>query len=1532
MLYRLFPFTILMFGALAAFGQLPQNITLTKTQPTGLEKMMACDDQFAGTFEIANFVGQSNTINKDTSFLCLDDRFEVIHNGDADLTGDPDPTTTPGVTYILLDCPPTVDGPDLDAILMDNCLFLGPPAPTNGFFVTAAGDFNGDQTFNNPGSLQATYNNGDPLLLWFAPITIDHFSDKRYENDVNGVTGPCVHLNEDEAFAVVYLNAIELSNLNNNSGTSGCSGSVVVEGGLSEFDDSNYDVFISLEGNPSVQGTVTNGPVRHGETIEFDVPVPGLYNIVVEDGKSCGASMMANMIGCINVSQSIGSGVIPHGEVICLDVTVGSGFQDIQAFQYAITFDPTVLQFTIVQDFTPLLPNFNMNNFNIANDTLRATWLDVGGATLPDSTVVFQVCFEAIGMDGECSEIAFSELGPITDIEIIDINDEELGFNGISGLVCISSSALQATSFQDSVSCAGDSDGGFSVIVSGGTPPYSITWQNLTTGGPVLGPGTINVQGDTLSISGLPEGEYIITITDDSPTPNTTIEMIEILGPPMLNILFDEEEGQCAGDPGSITANLVLDSVLLNDVSNYAFNWSNGGDTPTIDNIPTGNYSLTVTDNTTGCVVENMTFLFQLDALDVQITIDSATCTGIADGVISVDVSGGTTDASGNYSIELGASTVMGTSASLMAESGEYELLVTDANGCTFEQTIDLPAIKVLSITPEINNVSCNGSCDGSIFALGTTDGGTPAIPYSFVWSGTPNPPPANNDQTFSNLNNLCVGTYTVVMTDTDGCEVDSTFEIIQPAPLELTLVSVSNETCQPGMDGSITVAVSGGAYPYEYDWNDPNTPLTDSIASNLSAGIYTVAVTDSEGCVANLQAEVTAPDPPVILALEDDTIDCPNDMDGTLTVVPADPGSIVQTTWSNGEEIETIINLGAGEYIVTITDGNACTAVDTALVIAPPPLVLDSVQLQSPSCVGGDDGEIIVNISGGGGVGPYNFTWEADPAVTGAAFIGAPAGEYTISVTDANDCQPPFVVNVTLEEPPFIEVNFSAIDSASCASGVQPCDGSATVTANYSDGSAGIFDFTWLGSGETDDNVDISTASLLCQGDQLVQVADQNCVDTFTVAIPSPPPILPGQSLTNVSCFGFSDGAIMLTPSGGVMPYNITWSNGAVGPVLTGLPPDTYTAQITDANGCAFNHLMSITEPSPLELMVDGSATTPTVSCVGDEDGTMGVIAEGGNITSLMDETYIWQNNVGALNSNLAENLAAGTYSVTVVDPKGCEADVSFTIEAPDPIEFILGDVQDIPCFGGTTSITVDSAWGGTGIKRFRVNAFPPPPDGALVGEVIGGLPANEYLITVFDVEGCSVDTTVTVSQPPELQVTFFPDEIEIELGDSLTELDPVIIPPVPIDTFIWTPSDQLSCADCKNPVVNPTDDQLYTLVVVDINGCTASGSIFVDLDRNRNVYIPNIFSPNGDGINDDFQVHTGPGVTAINFVRIYDRWGDLVHDVEDPIPSPDGTAAWDGTFRGDEMNPAVFLYLIEVEFLDGQVLLYRGDITLVK
>ncbi len=1532
MLYRYFPLTLVTFCTITALGQTPQSIVLEKGQPAGGPKSpLACADQYAGTISFSNFVGQSNDITPDTIFLCFGDQIDIVHNGDANLSGDPNPLTAPGITYGFFDCPPTVSGPNLATILTDACILDNPP-PLGDIWVTAGGNPNGNITFSNSGSLQNLFGGGDPTLIWFAPLTIDNFAIKQYETDpLTGEPGPCVNLNVAEAFAVVYLNEIEVTNLVTNGGLSGCQGSFKVTGGLPQYDGSDYNIVIELLGSPSVTGWVVNGPITHDETVTFQVPLPGIYRILVNDGKNCNSSIaLANMSSCENITQSVGSGTGLPGGTICLDVTNQAGFLDIVAIQYGLTWDEAVLEFDTVINLTPLLPGFNYNtSFNNVNDSLIFSWGSLSGigASLPNGQVLFQVCFNVVGANGECTDIEFIQ-GPLTDI--YNANGDQLGFYGIPGNVCVSASALNVSFTQDSVSCPGSLDGSFTVTVSGGQAPYSITWQNLG-GGPILGPATINIDGGSFTVNNIPAGTYQVQITDSQGTPLTTTQQVTVGSPPLFEIVFEQVLPSCNGETGSLSASILLDNVNVPDpTQDFSFSWSNNANTPYNDNLFSGQYTLTVTQNATGCTTSGTIFLQQPLPLQVNVVTVPATCSGVANGSISIAVSGGTPDINGDYTITwptiggAGGLTIVSDISTVSGLSADnYQLIIVDDNNCFIQQNVWLPATKVLSANVQVMNVSCNGDCDGSIFASGNTAGGAPSLPYNFSWFGTPVPPvPSNTTPTTSTLSNLCQGVYTLVMQDAAGCMIDTSFTITQPDPLQTSVLSVVNESCTPGNDGAIVIGAFGGTYPYTYIWN---IPATDSTLTGLSAGVYSVTVEDNNGCADTISVTVTTPQGPAIVSLLDDEVSCPDSQDGVLSVV-AIPGDapITNYLWSNGGADSFIAGIPPGEYIVTITDANFCTAVDTALVTSPPPLVLTDLNLTSPQCPGLGGGSIAVSVEGG--TAPYFFEWSNGLAGTGFNVVGnIPAGDYALTVTDANGC-PPLIENITLDDPPSIVAVFSNIDSVSCANTGMTCDGTATAAGGYSDGATGTFSFTWQ-SGENTSNSVSSTATQLCAGPQTLTISDGLCFIDTVVVIPAPLPISPGQKIQNASCNGYSDGEITLLPSGGTPPYNIVWASGTTGPVLTGLAAGNYTAIITDSKNCTFTHTVTIIEPTPMTVSVNPTQTTD-VSCAGDKDGIITVVAQGGNV-GLGGVTYLWQDGIAPTTSNSAQNLAPGTYSVTVVDIKGCSDTLTHTVSEPEPVQFTLGDIMPILCFSENTFITVDSVWGGLQPTTYQfsvdggINRLPGDPSPVFAGT---------HTITVIDViNGCEVSTTVTLTEPQEVRIEL-PAVVQIELGDSLTMLEPTIVSSLPIDTFFWSPPDHLSCSDCKNPKVSAIADQLYTLTIVDVNGCSATGQVYVDIDRNRNVYIPNIFSPNGDGINDRFQIFTGLGVTRINFVRIYDRWGELLFEETDLRPSSDGTPGWDGTFKGDKMNPAVFMYLIEVEFQDGRILLYRGDVTLMQ
>ncbi len=1532
MFHRLLPLTITLLGAMCAFGQTPQSIQLQADGKKGIQHIpeLACADQFAGTISFSAFIGQSNDIDPDTIYFCLGDQINIVHGGNANLTGDPNPLTQPGITYGFFDCQPTISGPDLSTILTDPCLLNNPP-PINQIWVTGGGASSGNITFSNTGTLQNTFNGGDPVLIWFAPLTVDNFAIKQYEADPFGVVGPCVNLNVAEAFAVVYLNEIEVSNFDNNAGMSGCQATVDIAGGLPEFDGSDYNVTITLVGNPNVQGEIISGPVSHGGTLTFAVPTPGFYSINVEDGKSCGTSFFADMTSCVTVTQSVQNLSGAPGDNICVNITNEGGWIDLVSMQYALTWDPAVLQVTNVTNLTPLLPNFNLGgSFNLVNDSLFFSWFEPAGngVGLPNGTVVYQVCFDIVGTDGDCSTIEFVDNSVGSGIEVINENSAQLGFNGVAGNVCVSSSALVVNITQDSVTCSNLSNGSFSVNVSGGQAPYQVTWQN-STGGPVGGPGVINVSpGSYTTPSNLAPGTYFVTITDGQASPNISVEQIEILSPPVLTINFSTTQPPCHGDNGSMTANLILNNMMLpNPPAGYTFLWNNMAQSQTISNVPTGNYAVTVTQASTGCTFVGTNSIVDPPALFANITTDSATCSGVGDGGIHVLISGGTPDINGDYTIQFPDIATPITITSVMANingvsSDTYQMIVTDDNGCVLNQNIFVPAKKVLAVIATIDSIDCDNACSGSIFLAGTTTGAVPATPYNFNWFGSPPPPPVTvTTPTTSQVNGLCVGTYTIIMEDASGCEIDTTFSLSDPTAVSAVLVNVKDESCQPGMDGSITIAVNGGSYPYTYNWN---TTASDSIATGLSAGLYSVTVEDNNGCFDILDVQVNAPTPPFLNPIENDTVDCANSMDGSLFAQALAGGSpITSYDWSDGQVGQTAAGLAPGEYMVTVTDANGCTDVDTALVVAPLPLVVDSTNFQSPSCPGLSNGQAAVFVSGG--TAPYSYTWSAGVS-TGAILPSIPAGSYTVSVSDDFGCGP-VTATIVVTDPPAIVVDFSNIDSVSCANTGMMCDGTATAMAMYSDGTAGLFDFTWVASMETDNGVNSSTAVQLCAGDQVLQVSDGVCFIYDTVFIPAPPPIIPGNSIENVSCFGLSDGSITLIPTGGTAPYTILWQGGTTGPTITGLPVGNYSALITDSKGCNFTHTILVTQPLVLDLAIDQNSTNH-VSCAGLEDGNITVFPTGGNIAQ--GTSYFWSSNTPNANGAMAGPLPAGSYSVTVVDNKGCEDSVSYTILEPPPIQFRIGAFSPISCFNGSTQITVDSIWGGTPSSyTYEIN-----DNGATGIGIYSNVQAGEKHITVTDqVNGCMADTIIFIDEPGELIVEL-PEIIEIELGDTLTRLNPTIISGgAPIDTFIWSPGDFLSCTDCKNPIVSTSEDQVFQLTVIDANGCVATAEVRVDIDKNRNVYIPNVFSPNGDGINDLFRVFTGAGVTAINFVRVYDRWGELMFDVSDLPPSGDGTSpGWDGSFRGKVMKPAVFMYLIEVQFVDEKVLLYRGDVTLVR
>ncbi len=853
-----------------------------------------------------------------------------------------------------------------------------------------------------------------------------------------------------------------------------------------------------------------------------------------------------------------------------------------------------------------------------------------------------------------------------------------------------------------------------------------------------------------------------------------------------------------------------------------------------------------------------------------------------------------------------------------MLPPGDYTITVEDGNMLVTTTTITIVQTATnFGAQLDETNPTCATNTDGSVRV--NIAGGV--APYTVNWSnGVMNMGVMSTDE----IDNLAVGNYSATIIDANGCQTGPFTTSLIVSAVSVDSLSLQHVTCiGGGMDGNITVGGAGGTGPYTFIWDDTTPGSTTASISGLSPRVYCVTINDVNMCPDVRCFEILAPSEPTIDGFDVTQVECPNDMTGELTVnVTPGNAAIANFAWNTGDSGPTISNLGPGEYRVTVTAVDGC--VDSSLVTLTTPDEIALVEVVTPpTCPGDSDGQIQLMISGA--TMPYSITWD-DGSSVNPRFALPCDSTYFVTITGANGCDT-IERAIFLDCPPPIGVVFSEEMSVDCFNG--DCNGEALATAFGGTSTAAVYNYQWT-SGENDMNTVDSRATQLCRGWNVISINDNACSIVDSVFIDSPSEItlpLENINIENASCQGDSDGMITIAASGGTPGYTYLWGDGTTGPIIAGLPAGQYDVTITDANFCEEPKNITVGEPDMFEILVD-SAQLQQVLCPADSSGIIVVFPRGGN-AGIID--YQWTDNVSS--SSVGVNLKAGSYSITATDPKGCTDDILVTLDQPDPIEFDLGDIVEPQCFGFQTVVTIDTAFGGNGpLYEFSVNNGPKRPIQAAI-PVLGGQSA---LITVFDRSGCRAEEDIIINQPAQIVVDLGDDQ-EIQLGESL-EIDPFIGSILPVDSIVWQPLTDLVCMDssfCLDVTVAPLESQTYSLTIFDINGCSGSDDILVEIDKNRNVFIPNAFSPNGDGNNDTFKPYVGPGVENVNFFRVFDRWGEVLYSSDNLttkyLPDPLDDSGWDGTLNGKRMNPGVYVYIIQVQFVDGQVLLYRGDITLL-
>lgn len=1205
-----------------------------------------------------------------------------------------------------------------------------------------------------------------------------------------------------------------------------------------------------------------------------------------------------------------------HGEQVCIQFFV-DGFEDIAGLQFAIRFDPTVLEYVNVQNEALS----GTTAFLQGPNELRYLWTEAmaNGITLPDGTLFMELCFDIIGPPGSVSPIEIIDLN-IFPIEFSDSNSQlvEVLINPCQVTVLNSTSLAAIVS-----SCGADGglgDGTFTITVFGGTGPYTVDWVH-TTMPAINGSVMVNAPGDSETVNSV-AGTYDITVTDDTGAEyllTTTIESVSFITSitGFNPTCFDFTNGRISIDAteGQAPYGFIWKHATNTNYHGSGFIFFEGGSN-IIPSLPSGPYYLTITDNL-GCEHLDTVNLGAAPFM-IQETITDATCEGSMDGRVDFLFSGATPIQPGNlYDITWQNNSVTANSLSaVLLNPGTYSLTITDDRGCDSVHTFIIGSTTEITGTIVTTDASCQGNDDGEVMITGLTNGVTVG-PYDFaVLDGNDNPVTGGmTTATTLTVTGLSPGDYYTLISE-DPCISDTLFFTINESdPVGIQLVNIKANSCLAVNDGRIEVEGIGGTIgvgsDYQYDWTGG---LSGALVTGLANGNYTVTVTDDNGCTATMSYTIVQAQGPQIDSIVAENISCTGSPTAELTVYFT-PGSapVTNINWDNGGTTATITGLTPGPYTVTIRDSLFCFDIDTYIVPGEGAMEIDSLVVEEPSCAGLSDGQITVYASGA--AEPYTYIWSTMDTVQFNLLPGLSAGTFTVTVVDSEDCST-VDTTITINDPAGLSLQFSGIDTVSCP---ESCDGIATITP--SGGIPGVdYDFVWesgfMETGQT------STAIDLCAGFQSVTVTqDGMCFFVDSVMVPAPESISAGPDITDVSCYGESDGEVSLNLTGGHPGYTVQWMTLPDGEDQSGLSTGIYYYTATDVNGCTYMDSVVIGQPDSLSATLDTVLFMP-LSCGGTDDGVIALEVNGGT----PDYDFLWTPDVSQ--TEMAGGLGPGDYSIVVSDDRGCTDTVEVTLQAPEAVTAFFPEITAPECAGDLTFLTVDSAIGGNGPYFFTVNSAGHYP----IGEQVP-VPAGLYVVSVQDDSGCATDSTFMIEDPAPIEFHVEPLNPIVKLGDTLALHIVFDHLNHPVAQVSWSNNGQLSCYDCTDPVASLVEPTTFTVTVTDTAGCVQTLEVFVDVDDRRFVYIPNIFSPNRDGINDEFRIFTGFGVDRVNNFRIFDRWGQLVYERFDLLPNNGiGSEGWDGTRNGEQMLPGVYVYVAEVEFADGKVVIYRGDVTLVR
>ncbi len=1033
----------------------------------------------------------------------------------------------------------------------------------------------------------------------------------------------------------------------------------------------------------------------------------------------------------------------------------------------------------------------------------------------------------------------------------------------------------------DSLNC-GSGNVIINSVISGNVGPVTYSWSTMT--GNIIGP--VN----TSSIAVDQPGQYFLSISD------AICSKVKI-----ISILADQGFPQVFVEGGEITCanpSVTLDPIYIPTSATIQWTGPMGFSSaqPIINVTVPGVYLLTVT-NQSGCS----------SSRPVTVGIDTTTN---AFNIITFGKdcqNGFIIPGSDNDNSVVGWNWIGPNGFNTdywrpnISFPGTYTLTLTYLNGCQrskdyfFDGDFSLPDISV----PSSDTLNCNEVISLTVSSI------TPGVSYS--WSG-----PDGFSSSSPNIQVSQPGNYTAQVNAPNGCSNRADVNV------ELGSDIFNYQTFTDTINCTHDTAVIGVISPVAdfFKWIGFSGP--DSLSSTihvLTGGIYTVMMTDTNtACILTAKVNVIVDRTPPAFNYLADTITC-NDPVAQLSFVPSGGVSFSNIFWQLPDQSivpgPIIMSSLPGEHLLYGVGSNGCTSI--IHVNIPFDTISPSVFIETQT-LGCDDTVDIVTLA----VEPLSLYQWSGPGIVSPGIqqisVNKP-GVYDLTVTALNGCTTEY--NILVDSNFTVPIYNLAFDSLRC-------DVPAILEVNSSDS---LDKYTWMNSAGAIISTD-SIASVNSPGLYSIEIRGaNNCfvLDTITIA-PSKFPAFSFETDT-LTC---KDKVVTIKGIPSSAPVTFQWDdfNGNslgitdqivvsnTGPFILSVTGqnacetiDTITVPIDTIPPVAHLKLLGEVRCQNRDIMFDGSTSTP--QNVQFSWSTVGGIILGNNSLPVI------------------QAKDTGIYILKVIrNDNGCEDLDSFHLtENPDAITQAILEIAQAECSGDSNaSIHILTLHGGIQPLLYQL-------DGGVLqsSDLFIDLKPGDHLLQILDAAGCLYDTLVTIIPTDPFHVDAGPDQ-EIYLGESIMLSGTNDLLPAQIVTQQWDSLGTVLCTDCPDFEVSPHETSSYRYKVISATGCVLDDEVIIYVIEKGKYFIANVFSPNGDGINDEIRLYTSPGILKVLQWVIFDRWGNAVFGRTDRDPT-DPSLSWDGyTPRGERLNPAVFPYLLEVELVTGKTEIYHGTITLLR